>query len=236
MNWTKGCLIIVLIAFAASQSLVAQQSASPGLPQSNSFLDVSFEKDKTFIDDIRPDEICIENDTGRQIAAINGIGELPLRIVLLIDTSGSQKPNFPKLLHPLLRETIGSLQLRSVDSVCLIGFNDFIYLIQDFTSDKTLLLKDIDPLRAEGGTRLFDSLFLAGNGLGNKSDYRKAILVFSDGEDKDSDQPMLEAYREAVKNNWRVRHCVEFFDAGSFGFGPALWAAGAAGMESTAEF
>jgi hypothetical protein len=160
MNWTKCCLTVIVIAFAASQSLVAQQSASPGLPESNSFLDISFAKEKTFIDDIRPDEIRVENDTGRKITAINDIGELPLRIVLLIDTSRSQLNNLPKLFHPLLRETIESLQLRSVDSVCLIGFNDIIYLIQDFTSDKTLLLKDIDPLRAGGGTRLFDSLFL----------------------------------------------------------------------------
>src|SRR5581483_1477209 len=115
--------------------------------------------------------------------------DLPLRLGLLVDSSGSVTSRFgfeqqaaTQFLTQILRPRF--------DQAFLIGFNTKSQLIQDYTDNVGLLSKGIERLQAGGGTALYDAIFHACHnkllGLSHDRPVRKALIVLSDGEDNQS--------------------------------------------------
>jgi VWFA-related protein len=108
--------------------------------------------------------------------------DVPLELLVAIDISGSMTPAMPKL------KTAVKEFLRSVPpqhQVTLLGFNDSIFTLTRKATDQTERAKAVDRLAPWGSTALYDVILRGVEMLGRQTG-RKALVVFTDGEDQGS--------------------------------------------------
>jgi VWFA-related protein len=157
-----------------------------------------------FISDLTKDDVTIR-DEGKvpAILAFHSQHDLPLRVGLLVDTSGSVKQRFrfeQSAAAGFLREAIREPE----DLGFVMGFANHPALTQDLTNDTVLLSAGVAALRPEGGTALFDAVVDATHKLVNTSDKRfsaKLLVVLSDGDDNSSKIGLDDAITVAQQEN-----------------------------------
>jgi VWFA-related protein len=108
--------------------------------------------------------------------------DVPLELIVAVDISGSMGPAMPKL-KSAVKAFLEAVPPR--DQVSVLGFNDTVFALTRSATRPADRVKAIDRLAAWGGTALYDVILravdMAGRGVG-----RKAIIVFTDGEDEGS--------------------------------------------------
>jgi Ca-activated chloride channel family protein len=148
---------------------------------------VVFDKAGHFVKGLGPQNVTLLEDGVKQDLtyfreANEGEGKIPLSVVLVLDTSGSMVKNLP-----FLQEAATSFihKLEDSDSALVVQFNETIKGSADFSSDAERLDDFIDGLQSWGGTSLYDAVHYA---LGRVKDQvgRKAVVVFTDGDDNTS--------------------------------------------------
>lgn len=126
--------------------------------------------------------------------------EVPLHIVLLVDTSES------------VQDSLGTIQdaaiafvdsLHKQDRVTLILFNSEIVAFRQLTDDRNPIIQSIKNARAGGTTRLYDSMILGMRQLEGKSG-RKAIVCFTDGEDTSGTSSRSDALTTAARHGYPI--------------------------------
>jgi Ca-activated chloride channel family protein len=140
--------------------------------------------------------------------------DLPLHLGLLVDASSSQD----KFMRPHLRDIhtfLGSV-LESRDQVFALCFGNHLRIAAGPTSDATAVIggierygkdpgsfPELDPDDTrEGGTALYDAIVTATtHELAGRSDGRKAVLLFTDGEENASGHDELDAIASAQDAN-----------------------------------
>ena len=116
------------------------------------------------------------------------------------------------------------------DQAFLIHFDREVELLEDFTNSRSKLDNEIDGMgpteqekrgangpetndddrdrggavRRRGGTQLYDAIYLASDELMKSKDGRKAVVVFSDGEDRGSKETLNDAIDAADRANLAV--------------------------------
>jgi Ca-activated chloride channel homolog len=108
--------------------------------------------------------------------------DVPLELVVAVDISGSMTPAMPKL-KTAVKEFLGAIPRQNV--VTLLGFNDNIFTIVRRTKDPAERVKAVDRLAPWGSTALYDVMLRGIDMLGRQTG-RKALVVFTDGEDQGS--------------------------------------------------
>ena len=108
--------------------------------------------------------------------------DVPLELVAAIDISGSMAPAMPKL-KKAVKEFLGDVPAQ--DQVTLLGFNDNIFTLTRKATDPADRIKAVDRLAPWGSTALYDVLLRGVEMLGRQTG-RKALVVFTDGEDQGS--------------------------------------------------
>ncbi len=108
--------------------------------------------------------------------------DVPLEIVVAIDISGSMTPAMPKL-RKAVKEFLGDVPVQ--DLVTLLGFNDSIFTLTRKNGDPAERVKAVDRLAPWGSTALYDVILRGVETLGRQTG-RKALIVFTDGEDQGS--------------------------------------------------
>jgi len=108
--------------------------------------------------------------------------DVPLELVAAIDISGSMAPAMPKL-KKAVKEFLGDVPPQ--DQVTLLGFNDSIFTLTRKQTDAAERIKAVDRLAPWGSTALYDVLLRGVEMLGRQTG-RKALIVFTDGEDQGS--------------------------------------------------
>jgi Ca-activated chloride channel homolog len=125
--------------------------------------------------------------------------ELPLRLGLVIDTSGSIGSRFAFEQEAAGRFLQNVLTNRN-DLGFVVGFANSVLLLQDFTSDQTQLSDGIQLLAPGGGTALWDAVGYASRKLGSRAEQgnvAKILVVISDGDDNSSTETLKDAIRAA---------------------------------------
>jgi len=136
--------------------------------------------------DLGPDDFIVYEDGAPQVIKyFHSETNMPLRIGLLIDTSNSVRPRFQfeqeaavDFLHTVLRP--------HTDEAFVLSFDVSPVVVQDLTDDPLDLADAIRGLRAGGGTSLYDALYTSCKmklATGSGNDYRKMIILLSDGND-----------------------------------------------------
>ena len=108
--------------------------------------------------------------------------DVPLELIAAIDISGSMAPAMPKV-KKAVKEFLGDIPPQ--DQVTLLGFNDSIFTLTRKQTDPAERIKAVDRLAPWGSTALYDVLLRGVEMLGRKAG-RKALVVFTDGEDQGS--------------------------------------------------
>jgi len=167
-----------------------------------------------------------EDGAPQKIAFFAKSTDVPLNLGLLVDISGSQGP-FMKRHHKDL-ETFLKKSLGARDKAFLLCFGNRLRVAADYSSspkDLSEALKDflkghgdypqLGPLQEKrtAGTAFYDAIYYAvREKLADATNGRRALIVFSDGEDNSSAHHMLDAI-EAAQNNDVLLFSVRYTDA-----------------------
>jgi Ca-activated chloride channel homolog len=108
--------------------------------------------------------------------------DVPLELIAAIDISGSMGPAMPRVKNAV-KGFLGDVAPEH--QVTLLGFNDNIFTLTRKTTDRSERVKAVDRLAPWGSTALYDVLLRGVEMLGRQTG-RKALVVFSDGEDQGS--------------------------------------------------
>lgn len=106
--------------------------------------------------------------------------EAPFHLMILLDVSGSTESFIDDVRHSAIQFT---REIQADDQVGVATFNSRTRLRQDFTNDREAVRRAISGIRSGGGTALYDALDLCVNRYMANIEGRKAVVVFSDGED-----------------------------------------------------
>jgi Ca-activated chloride channel family protein len=130
----------------------------------------------------------------QKIALFARESELPLSIVLAIDTSLSTKSDQKLELESARR--FAKTILRPIDGISLFEFSEIVDQLTPFTSDLRAIDKGINRVRTGAATALYDMLYLGSDALLQRRG-RKVMVVITDGGDTMSKVSYQEAVREA---------------------------------------
>jgi Mg-chelatase subunit ChlD len=106
-------------------------------------------------------------------------GRQPASIVLMVDVSGSMYGAPIEQARAAVREFIG--QVEPDDRIALMSFSTGVTLLQDFTSDRSLLDAAVGGITAFGDTALFDAVNAAIAHSNTAPAGGKLIVLLSDG-------------------------------------------------------
>ncbi len=159
------------------------------------------------INDLQQKDFKIYEDNNLQVIDFFSRSEVPTNYALVIDNSGSLRPQLEKVIEA------GKILINTnkpEDETTIVRFvgRDKISIEQPFTTNKTDLMDALDNLYIEGGqTAIIDAVYLA---VENVDDYeksksqndrkRRALVLVTDGEDRDSyysEKQLFELLRES---------------------------------------
>lgn len=134
--------------------------------------------------DLKQDQFQVFEDKVQQKVEFFSREQVPVSLVFTIDTSGSMRQKIDTVIKAstnLVKES------RQGDEMAVIEFKDTPELLEEFTTDVNDTIDTLQGLSVSGQTAMLDALYLAGD-YANKEgkNRRKAVVVVTDGLDKDS--------------------------------------------------
>jgi len=139
-----------------------------------------------------------EDGRPQKVAYFEQQTNVPLSIVLAIDTSGSTRKDLP-LEKAAARDFVRTM-LRPVDRLDLMDFNSEVREVVPFTSDVRRIEEGLNHLDVGPATALYNAIYLASQSLAPRHG-RKVLVVISDGgnnaENKVDYPEALQAARRA---------------------------------------
>jgi Ca-activated chloride channel homolog len=136
----------------------------------------------------------LEDGIPQTISVFDRESELPLSIVLAVDTSLSTMRDF-KLEQASARKFAHSI-VRPVDHLAVFQVTENIDQLTNFTPRLGEIDRGIDRLRIGAGTSLYDAIFLGSEALLER-DGRKVLVLITDGGDTTSKADYQSALRRA---------------------------------------
>jgi len=135
-----------------------------------------------------------EDGHPQKISIFGKESELPLSIVLDIDTSLSTRKDLPLELASARR--FAHAIIRPVDALSLYDFSEVVSQDLPFTADLKTIDRGIDHVHTGAATALYDAVFLGAQALETRQG-RKVLVVITDGGDTDSQVNYQGALRAA---------------------------------------
>src|SRR5262245_22446112 len=229
-RWLNGCMLVIFASIFGLAAVDAQQpkpqqkkgdKTKPGDDKqdpinpgqittitNNVSLPVTVsDKNNRFVVNLQETDFEITEDKTRQtIISFNPLSNLPIDVAMLMDTSNSVKPKlkFERDAAYSFLETV--LQTRR-DRAMLATFDSQVEVHQDLTNRLDLLIKAIDKIKAQGGTRMYDAIYsvceqkmMSPTSIGR----RRVMVVITDGEDTESERTLQEAIELAQRSETTV--------------------------------
>jgi VWFA-related protein len=193
-RWDGGPMvrprIVRAVAILASGGRLAtsiRTSALPGFTESSSVDAVlvpftAMDGNGRFVKGLQRADVRLKEDAVTQTISYFESEEAPLEIVVAVDISGSMEPVSAQLKQAL---KVFLAAFKPSDRVTLVAFNHQVYVLQRQSLDRAALAASVDGLIPAGGTALYDATLAALNLLGSGVQ-RRAVLVFTDGDDQGS--------------------------------------------------
>lgn len=138
--------------------------------------------DGNFVPGLPRDAFSVTEDGKPQSITYFSSDDVPLEVVVAVDISGSMTSSMPKLKQAV-KSFLGSVP--SENAVTLLGFNDSVFALTRKSTDPAERMRAVDRLAPWGATALYDVIIRGIDMLGRQTG-RKALVVFSDGEDQGS--------------------------------------------------
>lgn len=142
------------------------------------------------VEDISTDDLEVRVD-GRPLPSftLRRIPE-PLAYIVSIDSSGSMRMQYDRI-KSAAKSLVNKNEVGDITALMLFVSTEKIRITERFSSEKDYLHEKIDLFGVEGGkTALVDAIYKSVQIVaGQKSEddgYRRAVVIVSDGEDRDS--------------------------------------------------
>jgi Ca-activated chloride channel family protein len=190
-------VFLALIALGSALAASAQESETTlkvDVKLVNVFVTVTDSRGAP-VGSLQKDNFQLKEDGKEQkIAIFDRESELPLSIVLAVDTSLSTRKDLPLELSSARK--FAHTILRPQDGLSLYKFSEEVSEVVPFTSDLKRIDAGIDRIRNGAATALYDAVFLAAHALGRRQG-RKVMVVITDGGDTVSQVDYKQALRAA---------------------------------------
>jgi|GEM_PF-219594 len=145
-----------------------------------------------YIPQLSARDFALYEDGVEQKIASFGTEEVPFSVVLLLDVSPSVQGNAKEIQDAALAFV---RQLRDQDRVMVVSFDRNIHYLSEFTSDRRELESAIRRANIGSGTSVYDAVYETVQRKLRNIEGRKALILFSDGEDTTSSRA---SYDDAV--------------------------------------
>jgi len=175
------------------------------------------DKSGHFISGLKKEDFRMYEDGIGQTINLFSQEDVPVSLGIVLDTSGSMRNKIDNVNRAALAFIKAS---NPEDEVFLIGFNDQVELLEDYTSDLEEISDALDNIIVSGGTALYDAVHLAVEKAQKGIKPKKAIVLITDGEDRDSYYKLEEMVAKVQESDVQV-YSVGFLspvpDKGLFG-------------------
>jgi Ca-activated chloride channel family protein len=207
--------VSVLICAAIGSATNAQEGAA--IRANVNLVSVSFtarDSRSALLDKLGQEDVeVLEDSIPQKISFFGKSGDVPLTLGLIVDASGSQE-HFSKK-HEKDLEIFLNRVLGPQDRVFLLCFGNHLRLVSDFTQSGEQVIRNLKEYEKsmgrfpeigpredrDLGTAFYDSIYYSVvEKLQNESG-RKALLIFSDGEDNSSSHDMMTTLETAQGAN-----------------------------------
>jgi|GEM_PF-766586 len=209
-------IILMLVLLAGLPGLAYAQQSGPdlavhyveGRPRAGQFaydVDVYFSAYQTGGEPVRNlqlgDLVITEDGKRVEIASLELAESDPIRLVIVMDTSGSMRGGKMQAARSAAAQFVSGLG--SADQVAVISFDSEVQTEIGFTDnldDARRVLESLDA-PAGAGTCLYDALYDAVTLTATIPSGRRAIIVLTDGVDELPDGSICSRYREEDVTN-----------------------------------
>jgi Ca-activated chloride channel family protein len=148
------------------------------------------------------DDFRIFDDAVEQtISVFERNTSLPLSIALLIDTSGSTNKDIPYETASILKFLRALKQAGNPDdTMAVYSFNWQVKMEVGYTRNEQRAERVMRQLHGEGGTSLYDAIYLVSGDL-EERDGRHVMVVVTDGGDTTSYKKFEDAVKAAIRSD-----------------------------------
>ena len=152
---------------------------------------VVMDGDGRFVRGLKKEDFSVFDDDDRQSITHFASENIPLELVAALDVSSSMRDSIATVKDAAKRFLT---ELSPADQVTVLAFNESIFTPARRATEPAARVKAVDRLGAWGGTALYDAVIRAVDILGRQSG-RRAIVLFSDGDDQSSHATLDAAIR-----------------------------------------
>jgi VWFA-related protein len=181
MMWPKVLALALLLTFFAAASRPAiQDSDTSTFSVSVSLVKVPisvFDDLGNMVISLRRENFRIWEDQSAQQIRSFGIDSNPVSVVMLLDTSTSEKSELKKIKEAA--EGFAEA-LSPGDRISLITFNDEVYQTMDWTDNLKNVHRALGKIHPGLRTALYDAMYVAAKDQLKGVDGRKAIILLTD--------------------------------------------------------
>jgi Ca-activated chloride channel homolog len=144
------------------------------------------DQESRLVNELPQENFQIFEDGVEQSIQFFARGELPLKMVILLDTSGSMRSKIGMAQEAAVRF---ARSLKPGDAVQVVEFNDRVLTLAEFTTDFDQVESAIRQTEPAGATSLYNAIYVSLKDLHRDAKEevdRRAIVVLSDGNDTKS--------------------------------------------------
>ncbi len=168
-----------------------------------------YDKDSILVADLEQEDFMIYEEKIQQEITYFGRDDVPSSVGVVIDSSGSMRDKFD-LVNDATRLFLS--KNNPENELFFVAFKGEVKLEQDFTRDVEDIYDALDNVIISGGTALYDAIYLAVDKVQKGNEAKKSIIVFTDGEDKDSYYSHEEIIEKVEESDVQV-YIVAFLDS-----------------------
>jgi Ca-activated chloride channel homolog len=154
----------------------------------------------------RDDFAVSEDGRPQQIAVFERQSELPLKMTLAIDTSGSVRKDLGEEAEAA-RRFVHAI-LRPQDQMSLLQFATDVKELTPFTNKASQIDHGLNQLHPDFATALYDAILLGAEGLGRK-DGRRVLVLVSDGGDTAKSTSYQQALESALRHEVMIYSIID---------------------------
>ncbi len=201
-------LLAVALSFGVAFRLAAQEDKPLRLDVKlvSFFVNVT-DKTGAIVGGLTKEDFKISEDGRPQtIQVFERQSEMPLNLTLAIDTSSSTYKD--RSIEQQAAKRFVRALLRPQDQMSVIEFDTFVTELTSFTNKVALIDHGLDHMRGEGGTALYDAIYLGSKLLGKK-DGRKVLVLVTDGGDTVKGSTYDEALEQALRNEVMIYSIID---------------------------
>jgi len=208
-RWLRRSATLTMASLVFALPLGAQQPDKPlrlDVKLVSLFVNVT-DKNGAIVGGLTKEDFKITEDGRPQtITIFERQSEMPLRLMLAIDTSSSTYKD--RAIEQNAAKKFVRALIRQQDQMSVIQFNTYVDELTGFTNNVALIDHGLDHMRGAGGTALYDAIYAGSRALGIK-DGRKVLVLVSDGGDTVNNTTYPEALEQALRNEVMIYSIID---------------------------